>query len=190
MTRGTAERMSDADRLHLWKAVQEHGFRWRRIARDHFPERSEDSVRNQYRRSFGPRKATPRVVARARPRPVRQTFTAKDNERLTRAVLDHDMRWPAVAEALRLPNSSCHALRNRWSRHVRYGDPSVMTTVLVSSREVDTVLRTLTGQRRRRAGASARLASGKDSELARPTPPHTLQLDTDALGTGAGGSVF
>jgi len=139
--------MSDADRLHLWKAVQEHGFQWRRIARDHFPERSEDSVRNQYQRSFGPRKATPRVVARARP--MRQTFTADDNERLTRAVLDHDMRWPAVAAALQLPDSSCHALRNRWSRHVRYGDASDMTTVLVSSREVATVLRTLTGQRRR-----------------------------------------
>ena len=65
---GTHRPMSADELMQLQDAVQKHGFQWRRIACEHFPGRSEDSVRNQYNRSFGV-KRTQRIRSGAMPVP-------------------------------------------------------------------------------------------------------------------------
>ena len=68
-----------------------------------------------------------------------------------RMVLDDSMSWEEIAWAMGREGSGRQSLRNRWRRHVLYGDRSRMGTVLMSTREVAVVLRTLDSTQTRRA---------------------------------------
>lgn len=149
-----AHAWTDEDVAVLKAAVATLGSQWREITDHFFPGRSDDSVRNMYKRVCA-RERAERTPARpsgvARSKTSRRGFTDEENERLTRMVLDDSMSWEEIAWAMGREGSGRQSLRNRWRRHVLYGDRSRMGTVLMSTREVAVVLRTLDSTQTRRA---------------------------------------
>ena len=132
--------------VHVWTAaeiellhdaVDEFGCQWRVLTERFFPGRSEDAVRNMYQRAFvlsTPKAA--RVVTAANPTP-RRSFTDEETERLVQLVLDCDLQWSEIGRRMgRRP----HSVRNRWRRHILYGDRARMRTVLTSTRQVMLVI--------------------------------------------------
>lgn len=132
---------TDEDVRELAILVQEHGCKWRKITAEYFPNRSEDSVRNQYKRAFEPPAA--RSEASGEGGVTRVAFTEEEDEELTRLVLKYDCKWNEIAEEMAFKRAGRQSFRNRWSRYVRYGDPTKMKTILKDSREVGIVLRSL-----------------------------------------------
>ena len=134
---------SEEDICELSILVQEHGCKWRKITAEYFPTRSEDSLRNQYKRASDPF-VSPASRSEASTEGVtRVAFTEEEDEELTRLVFKHDCQWNKVAEGMSFKRAGRKSFRNRWSRYVLDGDTTRMKTILKGSREVEIVLRSL-----------------------------------------------
>jgi hypothetical protein len=123
----------------VFDLVSEHGFKWKWIATNYFPGRSEDGVRNVYQRRFG--KGEP--VRQRTPSMTRRGFDQDEDDRLVALVLEHGPDWHTIFQKMKSGGRGRPSLRNRWSRYVLYGDRRSMTAVLTTSKQVDTVLRCL-----------------------------------------------
>ena len=116
--------------------VVQQGPRWRLLAR-HFPGRSEDVIRHQYRRTHGPPGPTPRVSNTG----VRfKRFTEEEDTRIAKLFLACGGDWTAVASSLGRKDATPKSVRSRLMRCVRNRNPFLAHVLLVTSKDVGLVV--------------------------------------------------
>lgn len=123
----------------LGRAVYTHGAHWRFLTKKYFPSRTEDSVRNQYKRHFeskGGANGVSRPLQTSKRRSGKP-YTKAEDEELVRLILKHGLDWGTVAANMNNPGKqSKQSLKSRWRRFILYGHKRHEDMQLTTSSDV------------------------------------------------------
>lgn len=106
---------SREDKLIL-EEVTKHGQKWREITVQNFPGRSDDSVRNRWKRiTQKPSEAITKRKARSPSKKIERTgWTKEEDNKILKGVKERGHKWNFIAQEL--PGRTPHAIRNRFHR--------------------------------------------------------------------------
>ena len=135
-TMGRKEWSAEEDATIL-AAVEEHGQKWRIIATK-LPGRSDDAVRNRWKRLSAEKEQVAAAVAdalgipgddkeakaaaareakearAAKPKPERLAWSKAEDAEIVRCVTEYGLKWGRISQ--NLPGRTAHAIRNRFHR--------------------------------------------------------------------------
>ena len=112
---------SAAEDALIVQLVESHGPKWTLIAQKLATGRSDSSVRNRFNRLTAPAQEE-----KVRDRASELPWTTADDEALRVGIARHGFKWRTIIREL-LPERTCHAVRNRFQRHLNKAQQSHVT---------------------------------------------------------------